>query len=309
MKRIISLALTILIVGCGWPVFIYAEEPEKYLSVPVEYSDNVGNNEQLEIMVKDGCVYANAEMLAERLGYSFGKEEESIVIYNTENEEIPIGFTQFSLNDTKVSHMIYAQMSDSYEAPFPSMENEEGYWIPLEYSLLILNSGLMIGDTALSIDMPHKDMVDCLYDIQKNGSTYRFDWNKDFGYTNLDVNVIGGSSHLINIFNGLLDLDGDSWAAMFQSFIMDSSAYDEKYGQNLASLLCAESQGELDASIDEIELLMDLFDEDGQLGQILSDYSLKDECAEFPFFLLLLANPRRRFHQNVPCARILEATG
>ena len=88
MKRIISLILILSIASCGWPIFTYAEELEKYLTIPVEYSDNIGNSEQLEIMVKDGCVYANAEMLAERLGYSLGKEEECIVIYNTENEDI-----------------------------------------------------------------------------------------------------------------------------------------------------------------------------------------------------------------------------
>ena len=248
MKRILCLILSVILI-CLSSVVAFAEESEKYITVPVEYSDHIGSPEQLEVMVKDNNVYVNAEMLTNRLGYQFGNNEECITIYNTKNDDLPFGFTQFFLDSTKVSHMIYFQMVDTYEAPFPSLQNEKGYWIPLEYSLIMLNSGLLILDNTLSIDMPQKDIIDYYFDIQKNGNIYRFDWNKDFGYTETDWKIIGASSHIINMFNGILNFDGDSWAAMFQAFIMDSSAYDKKYGENLALLLCTESDEELKASI------------------------------------------------------------
>lgn len=273
MKRILCLILSVILI-CLSSVVAFAEESEKYITVPVEYSDHIGSPEQLEVMVKDNNVYVNAEMLTNRLGYQFGNNEECITIYNTKNDDLPFGFTQFFLDSTKVSHMIYFQMVDTYEAPFPSLQNEKGYWIPLEYSLIMLNSGLLILDNTLSIDMPQKDIIDYYFDIQKNGNIYRFDWNKDFGYTETDWKIIGASSHIINMFNGILDFDGDSWAAMFQAFIMDSSAYDKKYGENLALLLCTESDEELKASIKKIEMYQDIFSEKGQLGEnILKAYS------------------------------------
>ena len=63
-----------------------------------------------------------------------------------------------------------------------SVKNREGSWIPLEYSLLLINSGMMITDDALLIDIPTKRIIDYFYDIAKNSEKYNFDWADDFGY-------------------------------------------------------------------------------------------------------------------------------
>ena len=218
-------------------------------------------------------VYVNAEMIANRLGYQCGSDDDHITIYNREDNDLPVAFTQFFYNSTKVNHTVFMQMLDTYEAPFPSIRNDRGSWIPLEYSLLILNSGLLILDDSILIDIPCKNIVDSYYDIMKKYTTYNFDWNKDFGYTETDWKVIGASSHISNLFNGILDFEGDSWGAMFQSFLMDSSSYDKKYGEDLALLLCGESEAEVNESIKKMELYQGILSEDGQLGEILTTYS------------------------------------
>lgn len=272
MKRILCLLLSMILV-CSTDITALGAEQEEYSTVSVEYSDKVGQIEQLEIMTKDGKVYVNAETVSGRLGYQFSANDECITIYNKDNSNIPFGVTQFFYDSEKVNHMIFNKMFDQYEAPFSSIKNDKGYWIPLEYSLLILNSGMLLLKDSILIDIPQKDIIDYYYDIMKNVGVYNFDWNKDFGYTDVDWKVLSASSHLVNIFNGLLDLDGASWEAMFQSFIMDSSAYNEKYGENIALLLCSEADEELKASIEKIELYKDIFSTDGQLGEMLTTYS------------------------------------
>ena len=118
MKRIFCLLLTVALM-CSSSIDLFAAESEKYVAIPVEYSDNVGNSEQLDLMVKNKNVYVNAEMIANRLGYQCGSDDDYIMIYNREDNDLPIAFTQFFYNSTKVNHTVFMQMLDTYEAPFP----------------------------------------------------------------------------------------------------------------------------------------------------------------------------------------------
>ena len=271
MKKIISLILgIIIIVSTCLPSFAEGVN-EGYYTIQVEYSDNIGHYESLDVMIRNGNVFADAKMLAERLGYTFDENSEGIVIYNKDlSNGLPFGITQFRYDNKQVSHMLFNMMIDTYTAPFASVKNSEGCWIPLEYSLLLLNSGMMIAENSLLIDIPSKRIIDYFYSIANNADIYNFDWADDFGYTETDIDVIGINSHLINVFNGVLELDGASWTVLFQQFTGRSDAYDEKYGENLAMLLCTESDKELLATIEKVELLNDLLNVDGDLGKLLS---------------------------------------
>lgn len=271
MKGVISLLLAIVMMISMTTTSFAANTDEEYYTVRVEYSDNIGHQEELDIMIQNDNVFVDAKMLAERLGYTFGENGEGVVIYNKDTSNgLPFGITQFKYNSTQVSHMLFNNMIDTYEAPFASVKNSEGSWIPLEYSLLLINSGMMITDDVLLIDIPEKRIIDYFYDIEKNSEKYNFDWADDFGYTEADIKVLGGSSHLINVFNGLLGFDGASWATLFQQFTGSMASYDKKYGEKLAMLLCMESDKELQASIEKVKLLSDLLDVDGDLGKLLS---------------------------------------
>lgn len=271
MKKVISLFLAfVIMISMTVPAFA-AEASEEYYTIPVEYSDNTGHQELLDIMIQNDNVFVDAKMLAERLGYTFGENGESAVIFNKDtSNNLPFNITQFKYNSTQVSHMLFNNMIDTYEAPFASVKNSEGSWIPLEYSLLLINSGMMITDNALLIDIPTKKIIDYFYDIAKNSEKYNFDWADDFGYTETNLKVLGGSSHLINVFNGVLSFDGDSWASLFQQFAGSMDSYDKKYGENLAMLICTESDKELQATTEKVKLLSNLLNADGDLGKLLS---------------------------------------
>lgn len=274
MKKAISLFLVlVMMISMSVPAFA-AESREEYYTIQVEYSDNIGHQESLDVMIQNDNVFVDAEMLAERLGYTFGENGESAVILNKDtSNNLPFGITQFKYNSTQVSHMLFNNMIDTYEAPFASVKNNEGSWIPFEYSLLLFNSGMMLTDDAVLIDIPTKRIIDYFYDVAKNSKKYGFDWADDFGYTETDIKVLGGSSHLINVFNGVLGFDGASWASLFQQFAGSMDSYDKKYGENLAMLLCTESDKELQASIDQVDMFINLLDEDGNLGEMLSSTS------------------------------------
>ena len=271
MKKAISLFLAlVMMVSMSVPAFA-AESSEEYYTIQVEYSDNIGHQESLDVMIQNDNVFVEAEMLAERLGYTFGENGESALIYNKDtSNNLPFGITQFKYNSTQVSHMLFNNMIDTYEAPFSSVKNNEGSWIPFEYSLLLLNSGMMITDNAVLIDIPTKRIIDYFFDMAKNSTKYSFDWADDFGYTEADIKVLGGSSHLINVFNGVLGFDGASWATLFQQFAGSTASYDKKYGENLAMLICTESDKELQATTEKVKLLSSLLNEDGDLGKLLS---------------------------------------
>lgn len=271
MNRIISLLLAVVMMISMTTTSFAENTNEEYYTVQVEYSDNIGHQEELDIMIQNNNVFVNAKMLAERLGYTFGENGEGAVIYNKDTSNgLPFGITQFKYNSTQVSHILFNNMIDTYEAPFASVKNSEGSWIPFEYSLLLINSSMMITDDTLLIETPTKRIIDYFYDIAKNSATYNFDWADDFGYTETEIKVLGGSSHLINVFNRLLGFDGASWATLFQQFAGSMASYDKKYGENLAMLLCTESDKELQASIEKVKLLNDLLNEEGDLGKILS---------------------------------------
>lgn len=262
-----------MMISMSVPAFA-AEISEEYYTIQVEYSDNTGHQESLDIMIQNDNVFVDAKMLAERLGYTFGENGESAVIFNKDtSNNLPFGITQFKYNSTQVSHMLFNNMIDTYEVPFTSVKNNEGSWIPFEYSLVLLNSGMMITDDAVLIDIPTKRIIDHFLDVAKGSTKYGFDWADDFGYTETDIKVLGGSSHLINVFNGVLGFDGASWASLFQQFAGSMDSYDKKYSEDLALLLCTESDKELQASIDQVDMFINLLDEDGNLGKTLSSSS------------------------------------
>lgn len=272
MKQIISLLLCITMLLSFVNVVLADEvKDDVYNTVSVEFSDNIGNLEKLQVMVKDDNVYANAEELGTRLGYDVSVSDEYVSIYNKETDEnVPYGLTVFYYDSTKVGHMLFTQMVDSYEAPFETIENENGVWIPLEYSLLLLNSSMLVVDNTILIDMPSKNIIDIYMDVLKNFNKYSFDWNKDFGYTDIGWKVIGSASHVVNMFNGILDMDGATWVQFVQMFAMDSSSYDSKYGESIAELFCTYSDKELEQEVKHVKKIMGYFNGSGTLGKALS---------------------------------------
>lgn len=270
MKRVIGIILCIAVLICS-PVTYYGQEAEDdiYKTIAVEFSDNIGGTEAIQLMIEDDHVYVNAEQIGQRLGYSVQVGDGYVSIYNKKaSDTIPYGATRFNFDSFEISHMLFNQ-SIKYEAEFESRKNEQGAWIPFQQSLLLLNSSVLVVDNKFLIEMPHKNIIDIFMDITKNSNTYLFDWNKDFGYTDTDWKVVGTASHMVNVLNGFLDFDGASWAQLVQTFMLSNDAYDDKYGQAIAKLFCTYSDKELSEQVEEMKAVMQHFDGSGTFGKTL----------------------------------------
>ncbi len=284
MKRIITLLLSILLI-VSQLFCVYGEEMEKYGILSVTYSDLPKREEELRVMIKDGYVYADAIQLGTRLGYQARDiNGTSLSIWNQDwDNGLPVSMTQFSYHSNKVIHTVYNKMVDRYEAPCPAIRNGKGSWIPLQYAVQILNGNiLMLGDTAF-VTMPEKSIVDILMEVSKEASTINFDFVKDFGYTNTEMMLQTTLTHLVNQFNGLLDLDGTAWVQTAQQFFMNSSAVDQNYARKFSELLCVKSKKELEEAIKNIETFNDYLSEDGKLGVYLKslDEKLDDDLGNW----------------------------
>ena len=273
MKKIISILLsTIILLTTGTA---YATETKSadisYNTLPVEFSDNLGTTENLDAMVADGHLYVNAKQLGERLGYQVKAGDEYVAIFNKEfSNTVPYGITTFYYDSTKVGHMLFNKMVD-YEAPFETVKNADGEWIPFEFSLLLLNSSDVVLDKKIHVDMPEKNIVDIYMDVLKNNDRYLFDWEADAGATPGSMFAMGTAANMVQIFNGVLDWDGASWCQLINSFSMDSSSYDAKYSESFAKMFCTYSDEELSQDVDAMKEKLKPFDG----GEWISD-SMKD---------------------------------
>lgn len=283
MKKIISILLsTIILLTTGTA---YATETKSadisYNTLPVEFSDNLGTTENLDAMVDDGHLYVNAKQLGERLGYQVKAGDEYVAVFNKEfSNTVPYGITTFYYDSTKVGHMLFNKMVD-YEAPFKTVKNADGEWIPFEFSLLLLNSSDVLLDKKIHVDMPEKNIVDIYMDVLKNNDRYLFDWEADAGATPGSMFAMGTAANMVQIFNGVLDWDGASWCQLINSFSMDSSSYDAKYSESFAKMFCTYSDEELSQDVDAMKEKLKPFNGDNwvvkSMKQIDDAYDYKIE--------------------------------
>ena len=273
MKQLISLLLCITILLSS--SLISADEINEdlyYGTISVEFSDNSGNLEKIQIMVQNNNIYANAKELGMRLGYNVNISDKYVSIYNKEfNENIPYCLTVFYYNSTHVKHMLFTQMVDSYEAPFDTVKNDDGVWIPLEYSLLLLNSSMLIINNTICIDIPNKNIVDIYMDILQNNQKYLFEWQNDIGISKKNESRMGEASFIVSLFNGLLKLDGESWLQGIQLIALDTSTYDAKYAEDLALLFCTYSNDELSNQVKEMKEKMSPFNGKNKLSEVINE--------------------------------------
>ena len=283
MKKIISILLSAIILLTTGTA--YATETKSadisYNTLPVEFSDNLGTTENLDAMVDDGHLYVNAKQLGERLGYQVKAGDEYVAVFNKEfSNTVPYGITTFYYDSTKVGHMLFNNMVD-YEAPFKTVKNADGEWIPFEFSLLLLNSSDVVLDKKIHVDMPEKNIVDIYMDVLKNNDRYLFDWEADAGATPGSMFAMGTAANMVQIFNGVLDWDGASWCQLINSFSMDSSSYDAKYSESFAKMFCTYSDEELSQDVDAMKEKLKPFNGDNwvvkSMKQIDDAYDYKIE--------------------------------
>lgn len=111
MKRIISIVCcVIMLMSSAYTVSAteIGDMQNSYTTLSVEFSDNIGQYEDLDILVKDEHVYANAEQLGERLGYQVEVGKDYAAVYNKQfSNSVPYGLTTFYYDSKKVGHMLF----------------------------------------------------------------------------------------------------------------------------------------------------------------------------------------------------------
>ncbi len=282
MKRMVCLALSVLL-ALLYPVTGLSAGSEEYITVPFLSLDML-NERELDLMIKNGDVYVDAEMLAGWLYFQFSGDDECIAIYDGETPELSVRSTRFYYDTAKVEHRLFSRMTDVYEAPFPSIRNDRGFWIPLEYSLLILNCLNWILEDAIIVDMPQKSMMDYFYERMIRENPYHFDWYKDYnvwlGDGGTGQNI---SEERIRMLNGLLRGEGDLWPSSFQAFTMGLWEYDEKYAENLSLFLCERVGSGWRDPAQKVEAYREILTEFEKEGGERSDWDLFFFSALFDF--------------------------
>lgn len=246
MKRVISFFLCVIMLMLSTYTALAKETTDiSYNTLSVEFSDNLGTTEELNVMVTEEHLYVDAEQLGDRLGYQVEVGNEYVAIYNKNfSNTVPYGLTTFYYDSTKVRHMLFNKMVD-YEAPFKIVKNSDGVWIPFEFSLLLLNSSDVVLDNQVHIEMPQKNIVDIYMDILKNNDRYLFDWKSDAGASEGSIFAMGTGAYFVQVFSGILDKDGASWSQLIDSFYLKMDSYDRKYAESFARMFCTYSDEEL----------------------------------------------------------------
>lgn len=246
MKRVISFFLcAIMLMSSTYTALAKETTDISYNTLSVEFSDNLGTAEDLNVMVTEEHLYVDAEQLGDRLGYQVEVGNEYVAIYNKSfSNTVPYGLTAFYYDSTKVRHMLFNKMVD-YEAPFKIVKNSDGVWIPFEFSLLLLNSSDVVLDNQVHIEMPQKNIVDIYMDILKNNDRYLFDWKSDAGASEGSIFAMGTGAYFVQVFSGILDKDGASWSQLIDSFYLKMDSYDRKYAESFARMFCTYSDEEL----------------------------------------------------------------
>lgn len=274
---VISCIMVIVLFFGAMPLGCYAEDNSyDKRTVVVEYSDSPGINSKLSLLIHENNVYLCAEEIAKAFGMEYHVDNKKASLYIKDYENASYKLTQFYIGSKKVDHLILSNIVE-YEAPYDCLLFDDAVWIPFEYSLLLMDSGYTILEDTILIDKPRDTILSIFNNVSKNSSRYSFSYQDDFGYSDSGVVITGGTNHLVNVFNGLLDFDGTAWSEMFRGIAKLEmfpteipSGYDVKYGTELTTLLCTCSDSELKAEQKKITKIQKILSPTGKLGKFIS---------------------------------------
>lgn len=273
MKKLISLILAVIFtLNMLVPTNCIAAS-ETYKTLKIEYADNKGTVESLDVMIKNNNIYVDAFQFCKRLGYkvTLTQNENGVVVYNTENVDMPRMIMVFYFDSTTVDCYTVNKWF-TYEAPFEAIHNTEGTWIPFKYVLYALNSNILIIDDVVTVAMPQNTLLDLIQRAKENMNEIQFDYSSDMYFSEEDMFVQTGASRVVNLFSGLLAFESESWFLLFQQSFGDTSAYANKFGDELATLFCTNSDKELEALNKQIKIITDVFSkDDGKLATALTE--------------------------------------
>ena len=155
---------------------------EEYYTIKTVVTD-YNKKQNLTLMTKDGHVYAEASGLAQLLGFTFGTNKDKFSIGNREDDNLPKINCYYTNNSDDVVRNVFLYHY-TYKAPFECIINENGYWVPFEYTIYLMNSSLVILDDYVLLERPHKNCIDIMFDEVTNRKRYFYDfYNPEIGDT------------------------------------------------------------------------------------------------------------------------------
>jgi len=248
LNKVVSIFISIfLLLILFTPTVIASNGEENFYSINVSWQNESEKTFSLSTMIRNGNVFIDAREFAKMFHLEVNIQEDKIVIIDKDNLLLIIFY-----NDNPTIEYVLLGTKLAYTAPFSSIIDENRAWIPFEMSLLLFDSSYIINERGIFIEPRRQTAANAIVQMIKKGvAYYNFDILKELGYDNISVKIKGGASHLINAFNGLLTFDKASWTLVFG---LDTTQYDEKYGEELATLFCTLNQEELRELSDKIQL-------------------------------------------------------
>ena len=205
----------------------------------------------LQVMVKDENVYAKASDLAEYYGYDFVSNGEDAIVHN--KSQIYWGYQvhwiYYKSNDKKI---IYSSGNEkkkiaySYTMPFNAIKNETGFWVPLSYSLLLMDGDNIISSAYLGKATP--TALSEIEKVNKNADKYKFDVVNDLGDSKGRLKLCAICTYLYGFRK--IDL----------SYITYST-FETKYVDKLAVSYCTKDLGILNNLFDTTKYIYDALDD------------------------------------------------
>ncbi len=261
MKKIACLILSLLLLLPIGSIPAFADEKAvEYGGVHYTLTTQPDKSGTIPVRVENSHVYADAEYVGALLGFNTIKNTDTFVFKNVENTKL----IWFYIGTNKVNSLNYLFSTLEYEAPFNAISEESRIWVPLEFTLSILDSYITFQNEEILITPMPETVLSAVLKVHKNNPKYNFDFNDDFGYSESVQQILGALNRVVSEYNELLHFNPESALDLFLNVFGVSNVYDNKYGEDLAKLFVINSDEEFEAMNEDIDKLNDVLSPNGK---------------------------------------------
>jgi len=157
--------LLILLFFVKTPISVYAKESDDsvqsdlYGRLPVYLLDNGGDITYLEVYIHKDNLYVKASSFANEFGYSIGYTDDGVQLLQAENssdEDYSWTFLSNFKNKSKAVWVFDGEEVTNYTAPFKTIKNDQGTWIPLQFAIKIMGREMVINSGGIVVSEPHE---------------------------------------------------------------------------------------------------------------------------------------------------------
>lgn len=149
------------------PVSAYAKESDNsvqsdlYGRLPVYLLDNGGDISYLEVYRHKENLYVKASSFANKLGYSIGYTDNGVQFLQSENsadEDYSWTYLSNFKNKSKAVWLFDGEEVTNYTAPYKTIKNDQGTWIPLQFAIKIMGREMVINSGLIVVSEPHESI-------------------------------------------------------------------------------------------------------------------------------------------------------